>query len=310
VTTAAVLAVVAWIAFALTGPRLARRLPPAAAARALATGAVVIAVSSVLMISSLAAPWIAQLPEFVELGPWSPAKLRSGSHMPVAAAICCATLVTAAVGRLAATTWQRAQAMAAVHRFCQRLPATADLVVGDSEQPEAFATSLPAGRIVVTTGLLRALSADERRALLAHERSHLDNRHAWLVLATDLAAAANPLLIPIARTVRRAVERWADEDAARAVDDRKLTARTVARVALLVHDSQKVPALAAAGGDVPDRVRALLSAPPRHRRLPALGMVAMLVLSLAAGAGVQHQIDTIFDRAAVARAACGPHGRC
>jgi Zn-dependent protease with chaperone function len=299
-TATMLLAVVAWVAFAVTAPRLARRLPPAAATRALTAGAVVIAASSVVMIATVAAPWIAQLPEIDDLGYWSPAKLRSDSQVPVAAAVACALLVFVALGRLAVTTWRRVKAMAEVHRCCQHLPsAAADVVVVDSEHPDAFATPLPGGRIVVTTGLLRALSADERRALFAHERSHIAHRHAWWVLATDLAAASNPLLVPSARAVRRAVERWADEDAAHVVGDRVLTARTVARVALLIKDSQPVPATAATGGDVPHRVRALMAAPPRRRLLPVLGMVTMLLLSVSAGISVHERTDTVFDRASV-----------
>jgi hypothetical protein len=313
VTAAAVLlAMVAWIAFAVTAPRLARRLPPAAATLALATGSVMIAASSIIVVAMLAAPWIAQLPEVVELGPWSAPKLRSGSPIPVAAAAGCAALVGAAFVRLALTGWRRAAAIAAVHRCCQHLPATdANLVIVDSEQLDAFATPLPSGRIVVTTGLLRALSTDERRALLAHERAHLEHHHAWWVLATDLAAATNPLLRPSARAVRHAVERWADEQAARAVGDRALTARTIARVALLIKSNQQVPAMAATGGDVPDRVRALLTAPPRRRLLPVLGMAVMLTLSLSAGVDVHSRTDTVFDHAAVSQAHCDPrHGTC
>jgi Zn-dependent protease with chaperone function len=315
VTAAAVLlAVVAWIAFALIAPRLARTLPPAAATLALAGGSVMIAASSIIMIVMLVAPSIAQLPEVAELGPWSATKLRSGSPIPVTAAAGCAALVGAALAGFALTGWRRARAIAAVHRYCQHLPATdANLVVVDSERPDAFATPLPSGRIVVTTALLRALSADERRALLAHERAHLEHRHAWLVLATDLAAATNPLLRPTTRAVRRTVERWADEEAARAVGDRALLARTIARVALLIKSSEgeQVPAMSATGGDVPDRVRALLTSPPRRRLLPVLGMAVMLALTLSAGIRVDHRTDSVFDRAAVPGAECGSrHGDC
>jgi Zn-dependent protease with chaperone function len=313
VTTAAVLlAVAAWITFAVIAPRLARRLPPAAATVGLTAGSVVIAGSSIVMIAMLTAPWIAQLPEVVELGPWSATKLRAGSPIPVAAAVACAALVGVAFVRLAVTGWRRATAMAAVHRCCQHLPATdANLVIVDSERPDAFATPLPSGRIVVTSGLLRALSADERRALLAHERAHLKHCHAWWILATELAAATNPLLRPSARAVRRAVERWADEEAAAAVGDRTLIARTIARAALLISSGQQVPAMAATGGDVPDRVRALLTAPPRRRLLPVLGMIAMLVLTLSAGAGVHDSTDTVFDHAVVSEAQCSPrHDGC
>jgi len=317
VRIAALLAMLACVAFALAGPRLARRLRPAAATRALTAGAVVTAATSLLVIAALAAAWVAQLPEFVELGPWSAAKLRAGSPIPADAAICCIVLVGAALGRLGLIGWRRMSALAAVHRCCQKLPAAvAGLVVLDSERPDAFATPLPSGRIVVTTGLLRALSAQERRALLAHERSHLTHHHAWWVLATDLAAAANPLLWWTAREVRRSVERWADEDAAADVGNRALTARTIARVALLMNAAQPqpqppttpMPALAATGGDVPARVRALLAGPPRRRLLPAVAIAGIVALSVASSVTEQLAADTVFDRAAATSADCAARG--
>jgi Zn-dependent protease with chaperone function len=69
------------------------------------------------------------------------------------------------------------------------------------------------GRIVVTTGLLHNLEPAERRAVLAHEAAHLRGHHQIYVQLTELAAAANPLLRPVARAVRYGVERWADEPA-------------------------------------------------------------------------------------------------
>jgi Zn-dependent protease with chaperone function len=300
VTTAALIAGVAWVVFALAGPRLARRLPPALATRVLATGAVFIAASSVLVAASLVAIWVAQVPPVSRLGPWSAAELRSGSPVPIGGAVVAAALLLGALVRLGVTAGQRVRAMAAVRRSCRNLPAADGLIVVDSDRADAFATPMPAGRIVVTTGLLRALSGVERRALLAHERSHLGHRHGWWVLSADLAAATNPLLWWTARAVRHAVERWADEDAAREVGDRALTARTVARVALLIKASREPVVATASGGDVPERVRALLDAPPRIRPLPAAGLASMLAFSIASGAVTHVHTDIVFDRAATA----------
>jgi Zn-dependent protease with chaperone function len=149
------------------------------------------------------------------------------------------------------------------------VPAADGLVVVDSDRAEAFATPGWSGRIVVTTGLLCALSTTQRRAVLEHERSHVRHRHAWWLLAADLAAAANPLLRASARTVAHTVERWADEDAADALADRRLVAGALGRAALLTTARAPAPspALSALGGQVPDRVRALLEPrPPVERR--------------------------------------------
>src|SRR5262249_42248568 len=53
---------------------------------------------------------------------------------------------------------------------------------------------------------------------------HLVHRHAWWLLGADLAAAANPLLRPTAAVIGQAVERWADEDAAASIGDRRAAA--------------------------------------------------------------------------------------
>lgn len=80
------------------------------------------------------------------------------------------------------------------------------------------------GRIVVTTAMFAALTAAERDVLLAHEAAHLNHLHHLWIQFVELAAVANPLLRRLPPVVRYAAERWADEDAAQAVGDRRLTA--------------------------------------------------------------------------------------
>ncbi len=58
--------------------------------------------------------------------------------------------------------------------------------------------------------------------LLAHERAHARNSHYLFTSAARLAAAANPLLRPVAAEVGYAIERWADERAAAETGDRAL----------------------------------------------------------------------------------------
>jgi Zn-dependent protease with chaperone function len=51
---------------------------------------------------------------------------------------------------------------------CRRLgPAVGGLVVVDDEEPDAYTLPGLGGRVVVSTAMLRALPADERRVLLA-----------------------------------------------------------------------------------------------------------------------------------------------
>jgi beta-lactamase regulating signal transducer with metallopeptidase domain len=156
---------------------------------------------------------------------------------------------------------------------------------------EAYALPGSPGRIVVSGRLLDELDARGRAALLAHEQAHLAGRHHLFTTVAHLAAAANPLLLPIARAVDYTVERWADEHAAAITGDRRLVADTIGRVALLatgrprrVHGA----ALGIAGprtrrvslawaGPVPRRVAALL-APPPSRQLALLAAAAVIVM--------------------------------
>ena len=57
-------------------------------------------------------------------------------------------------------------ALLAVHRNCRDLAVVGGLVVPEDERPEAFTTAQTAGRIIVTTGLLRTLAPQERRPLV------------------------------------------------------------------------------------------------------------------------------------------------
>jgi Zn-dependent protease with chaperone function len=241
---------------------------------ALATG-FVLAVAGVLV--------LAQIPLVAALGHWSAHVLGSGLPVPATAgclaAITVCGLLAAALRR--AALGGRDLVLAAV--ACRRLgPAVNGLVVVDDEEPDAYTLPGIGGRVVVSTAMLRALPADERRVLLAHEAAHLSRRHHLWVEAAELAAAANPLLRPARRAVRAAVEREADEVAAVEVGDRALAARALARAGLARAAARRDAALAAAlaGADaaVADRARALLAGPPPRRRVLA-GAVAALMLA-------------------------------
>jgi hypothetical protein len=116
-----------------------------------------------------------------------------------------------------------------------------------------------------------------------------------------LAAAANPMLLPLARAVDYTVERWADEHAARVTGDRRLVAATIGRVAMLATPGRRPAATlgivrprprrvsVAWAGPVPRRVAALLGPPPRSRA-PLLAAVVVIVLLTGASA-VQAALD-------------------
>jgi Zn-dependent protease with chaperone function len=242
---------------------------------ALATGFVLAAAGMLVL---------AQIPLVATLGHYSARALGSGLPVPVlaggVAAVTVCGLLAAALRR--AALGGRDLVLAAV--ACRRLgPAVNGLVVvDDDDEPDAYTLPGLGGRVVVSTAMLRALPADERRVLLAHEAAHLSRRHHLWVQAAELAAAANPLLRPAAAAVRAAVERDADELAAAEVGDRALTARALARAGLARAAARRAtpPEVALAGADaaVAERARALLAGPPARRRV-LVGMLTALMLA-------------------------------
>jgi peptidase M48-like protein len=298
VTDAALAGIAVIVVYAAVAPGLGRRLPPATATRLLASASFFVAASGGFILAVIAFTWVGQYPDIAERGAWSTAVLRTNSPPATAAAICGALVLLAAISATV-TLVRRVRALVGVYGACRGLTAPGGVVVLDDPRPEAFTTPRPIGRVVVTTGLLGALRADERRTLLAHERSHLAHHHAWWRLVADVAAAANPLLRPASRSVATAVERWADEDAARTVGNRRLVARTLAHVALLQTAAARSSAqLAATGGDIASRVRALLAPAPRRRPMPLVALIALVVSTALPAAAVQHTGENLFENAA------------
>lgn len=268
---------------ALVGPVLARRLPPRTATRAL-TGAALVAAGGWLgALALLAATAFGQIPQIAGLGAWSVRDLRADDPVTGGVAAVGAALLLYATVCLGAACRRHGRALLSAFRENRRMPGDDELTVVDTPVVEAFA--LPgapgsAGRVVVSTGMLRVLNGPEREALLAHERAHLRARHHLVLLALRLSAATCPLLHPLAREGAYHVERWADEEAATAVGDRALVGRAVAVAALASAGRPGRTGLPeATGGPVPRRVRALLTPPPPPRRLPLLAITALLVLA-------------------------------
>ena len=285
--------------FGLCAPVLARRLPPRQATWLLSAGAVLAALCGLAVLGLVGSVLLGEQPSIAREGHWSGAALRA--RAPVDAVIGAAGLAAAAAALAAGlhVALRRGRALLATHRLCRDLPAAADglVVVAD---PAAGAYALPGrpGRIVVAQPLLAALSAPERRALLAHERAHLRHRHHWHLAAVALAAAVNPLLLPARRAAGHAAERWADEEAALATGDRRVVATALARAALLT--GGRPPALSAAAHAVPLRVAALLAAPPRPRPGLAGAVVLLLVVGACAAAVATEHTEDLFDLARAA----------
>ncbi len=293
----------------LAGRRLGRWLPPATAVRTLAVAALVTALATGFSLTVLGFALLAQLPPLAALGHWSVTVLRAADPVPTLAGS--AAAATAVVLLLAAThrSLRSGRDFWAAAHTCRQLGGEGGgLVVVDDPHADAFALPGVRGRIVVSTAMLRALPAPERRALLAHEAAHLRHHHHLYLVLADLGATANPLLRPLAAAVRQGVERWADEEAAAEVGDRRVTARALARAGLARSTTAAYArawrqprgaalALAQADGAVADRARALLASPPAPRRLLAGTVVAVVVAGALASVAAGHETERIVERA-------------
>jgi hypothetical protein len=299
---------------ALCGPWLARRLPPRAATWALISAAAVAVGGWAGALALLAFTGFGQIPLVAFVGSWSTSVLRAGDPLPQSAAGGCALVLTVMTVALARASWRRGRELVQAYQECHRLPGEGELAVVDDARLEAFALpglpQLPewsglrplaggGGRIVVSTGMLRTLEAGEQEALLAHERSHLRHHHHFFLTTLQIASAACPLLRPLAREGAFTVERWADEEAARAVGDRTLVARAIARAALAKKDAQPAAArlLAAVGGPVPRRVKALLAPAPRRSRGPLVVFTVLLALCCVSLGEAAHDTEKLFEHA-------------
>ncbi|MEU9989182.1 M48 family metalloprotease [Streptomyces sp. NPDC048045] len=259
----------------VVAPVLAGRVAPALAARVLTSAAVVTAAATTWTLILLVAALLGDAPPVVREARENGRRLVD--PVPELVGVAAGVALAVVVWRVQRTVRAERRTRRALRRLCAGQPADTELIVAASEVPQAFAIPGRPGRILVTSAMLSALEPDERRVLLAHERAHLAHRHGPLVTAATLAAAANPLLAPVRSAVVFLVERWADEQAAAAVGDRRATARALARAALSAGRARTACALHFTDRAVTRRIAALQVSPP-----PQLWSAATAVLALGA----------------------------
>lgn len=265
-----------------------QHLHPRAATTLLSVVAAVMALCSTLCVGLLMVVGTAQLPGNPLPDGWSDPEVRESVPQDEIAGKAAIPLLLAVVAGCGRTLWRHFRVRRQAHAALAGLRDTSIAVLPDAE-PYAYA--LPAGprdRIVVSTGMLDRLDTQERRALFAHERAHLTARHHRHLLITQLAAQANPFLLPLRTAVSYVAERWADEEAAHRVGSRKAVARAIGKAALVSRGTPG-PTLAglAAPGPLPRRVAALLAPPPPARTWPPLFTAVGLALwTAAAGAAL------------------------
>jgi Zn-dependent protease with chaperone function len=283
---------------AIAARPLAARMEPRKATWLLTAATVALAACSTAALALLVASAAAQVPAVAALRGYSPSVVhRAGPTSAVIGAVA-AIVLTAAALTVTITFRRRARALAESYRRSASLHDGAVVVVPGSAV-EAYAMPGSPGRIVVSGRLLEALDEPGRAALLAHERAHLAGRHHLFTSVARMAAAANPVLLPVARAVDYTVERWADEHAARVTGDRRLVAATIGQVAMLATPVRQAAATlgivatrrvsVAWAGPVPRRVAALLAPPPRSRYL--LLAAAVLMVALAGASALQAARD-------------------
>lgn len=225
--------------FPLAAGPLARavstRVEPMLATWLMAGGALLLAGTSCGALGLLVLSPLVRMAWLARLGHWS-SSIVAGAGLPGGwTSLAAAVVLGAALLGAVAFAVRRGRALADAWRHARSLPGGDELVVTGDLAADAYAVpGWPGqpGRIVVSEGMLDALDDRGQAALLAHERAHLTGRHHWFTAVARLAAAANPLVRPLASAVEYSVERWADESAALAVGDRRLVARAIASAAI------------------------------------------------------------------------------
>lgn len=301
------------IALLLAGP-IAERVEPRAATWLLTTAAVGLAASSGAALALALLGALIRLPYVASLGRWSPTVVDRGDPIGVAVAVVCGFLLGVALTAALMFAVRRGRALAEAFQHARGLPGRGQIVVTGDASADAYTIPGRPGRIVVSTGMLDSLDDAGRAALLAHERAHLSGRHYAFTSAARLAAAANPLLRPVANAVEYTVERWADECAAQAVGNRRLVAETIARAAVAAKRAERTAprksplvalgavsgggrSLVAGAGPVPRRVAALLAPPPGRRWLLQAVVVAVVFVATVWAADAARDLHELIEAA-------------
>lgn len=298
---------------ALAARPLADRLPPAAGTWLLAGSALALAAASSAVLGLLALTALARVPLLDSLSNLSATIMARNDPASLPVAVVAGALLAVALAAAGRMLCRRVRAIVMAGRQAHRLPGATQVVVTEDAAADAYTLPGLPCRIVITAGMLRALSRSEREVLLAHERTHAGWAHYLFTSAARLAAAANPLLRPVAAEVGFTVERWADEHAARVTGDRPLAARAVARAAMAASASpaERDAEMSSLGlinsdedksdmrkaGPVPRRVAALLAPEPRPRLLLFAAALLLVALSGASALEAARNMHALIESA-------------
>lgn len=178
-----------------------------------------------------------------------------------AAVIAGVAIIGIRFARTAARLRVHAQGHAHAVRLVGRPGIERGVYVIDAAERTAYCVAGKPPAIVVTSAAVAALNEDELKAVLAHERAHLDGHHLRIVTTLRALAAALPRLALITRgaaEVSRLLEMCADDVAARRYGHGPLLTGLMALAG-------GVPAAALGAADVAVLSRAeRLALPPAH----------------------------------------------
>ena len=273
-------------AFGLVARRLARGAQPVVAVWTLTIGSLLSASAGLAVLAMLSLPLVGSDDALTDYAHISVRVLARADGSGVAIAPAAFAVLVVLLGRVAVRLIKDRRTFAAAARLSAATVCTSDrLLVLPTSDVDAYTLAGRPGIIVATRGLLSRLSSAERRAVLAHERAHLDHHHHWHVRLVGLAATMNPLLWQVPAVAAYVVERWADEVSA-AATSRTTAATALARIAdaARVHRVRGSAALAAAAYAVDARLVELSTGPRRTRLLSVALPASLTALALAATA--------------------------
>lgn len=282
---------------AVIAPALVRTLPPPVAVWSLTCVAVASAVAWTVSLGIIASTGVERTSFVAHLVNYSATYWRHVDPVAVPSAIVAGFVLFVCLGLFGRAIGREVAAARGIRRLADGFRGPSDVVFVDDETPHAYAIGGRRPRIVVSSGLMRTLRAGERRAVLAHEAAHLRRRHHAHLRVLRLAAAVHPLLRAAVGSGVLAVERWADEDAARSLGDRTLVARSLLRAALAGTGASAPAGVLAhsTSGDVSRRVAALLAAPPRPRWSVATMSGILVVAAILSPVYSADHLDTLLS---------------
>jgi len=295
------------LTFGATADRWSDHLRPRTAVRLLLSTSFALAAAALTAVTMAALP-LAGLFDGLADGRWSDRAFANWPAGSKALAVLAVAAVMASLARGLRELREQRRALSAVRQLRRAIGPTADgVVVVASDELDAVAVDVDL--ILLTRGLIRSLNADERRAVLAHERAHLANRHHRYARVAAVIAAVNPLLLGVPRTTGYLLERWADEDAAAATSRQDVAAaltRVVATGAPARTSAGPPVALRAARVALERRICAIDREQQRPRLRGIIAPVLLVGAVLALAGGIAERTLDIFQLASALHHIAGP----